>query len=108
MMAVRGRHDDGAGVRRHDLERQLLDPDAWVPVIERFARSCRLAAQLFDGMGRALTRVVNEQEFALALHAGGADGERPLGATKSATEELACRAIRSGQLLITTDDSGLG
>ncbi|HXW29853.1 MAG TPA: HWE histidine kinase domain-containing protein [Xanthobacteraceae bacterium] len=91
-----------------DPERQLLDPGAWVPVIERFARSCRLAVQLFDGMGRALTRVVNEQEFALALHTGVADGERPLGATKSDAEELACRAIRSGQLLITTDDSGLG
>ena len=46
-----------------DLDRQLLDPEAWVPVIDRFARSCRLAVQLFDGSGQALTRVVNEQEF---------------------------------------------
>jgi two-component sensor histidine kinase/ligand-binding sensor protein len=91
-----------------DLDRQLLDPGTWVPVIERFARSCRLAVQLFDGAGRALTRVVNEQEFSLALRAGVADDERPLGATKSDTENLACRAIHSGQLIITTDDSGLG
>jgi two-component sensor histidine kinase/ligand-binding sensor protein len=92
----------------NDLERQLLDPGAWVPVIDRFARSCRLAVQLFDGTGRALTRVINEQEFALALHTGVADGERPLGATKSDTEDLACRAIRLGQLIIATDDSGVG
>jgi two-component sensor histidine kinase/ligand-binding sensor protein len=91
-----------------DLERQLLDPGAWVPVIDRFARSCRLAVQLFDGTGRALTRVINEQEFALALHTGVADGERPLGATKSDTQDLACRAIRSGRLITATDDSGLG
>jgi two-component sensor histidine kinase/ligand-binding sensor protein len=91
-----------------DLERQLLDPGAWVPVIDRFARSCRLAVQLFDGTGRALTRVINEQEFALALHTGVADGERPLGVTKSDTQDLACRAIRSGRLITATDDSGLG
>jgi two-component sensor histidine kinase/ligand-binding sensor protein len=91
-----------------DLERQLLDAGAWVPVIDRFARSCRLAVQLFDGTGRALTRVINEQEFALALHTGVADGERPLGATKSDTQDLACRAIRSGRLITATDDSGLG
>jgi two-component sensor histidine kinase/ligand-binding sensor protein len=91
-----------------DLERQLLDAGAWVPVIDRFARSCRLAVQLFDGTGGALTRVINEQEFALALHTGVADGERPLGATKSDTQDLACRAIRSGRLITATDDSGLG
>jgi two-component sensor histidine kinase/ligand-binding sensor protein len=91
-----------------DLEPQLLDPGAWVPVIERFARSCRLAVQLFDGAGRALTRVINEQEFALALHTGVADGERPLGAMKNDTEDLACRAIRLGQLTIATDEAGLG
>jgi two-component sensor histidine kinase/ligand-binding sensor protein len=91
-----------------DLERQLLEPGAWVPVIERFARSCRLAVQLFDGAGRALTRVINEQEFALALHTGVADGERPLGATKSDAEDLASRAIRSGQLMIAIDEGGLG
>jgi two-component sensor histidine kinase/ligand-binding sensor protein len=91
-----------------DLDRQLLDPGAWVPVIDRFARSCRLAVQLFDASGRALTRVVNEQEFSLSLHAGLPDDERPLGATKSDTEDLARRAIRSGELTVATDDSGLG
>jgi two-component sensor histidine kinase len=91
-----------------DLDRQLLDPKVWVPVIDRFARSCRLAVQLFDGSGRALTRVVNEQEFSLSLHAGVADDERPLGATKGDTEDLARRAIGSGELTTTTDDSGLG
>jgi two-component sensor histidine kinase len=91
-----------------DLDRQLLDPEAWVPVIDRFARSCRLAVQLFDGSGRALTRVVNEQEFSLTLHTGVADDERPLGATKGDTEDLARRAIGSGELTTATDDSGLG
>jgi ligand-binding sensor protein len=91
-----------------DLDRQLLDPDAWVAVIDRFARSCRLAVQLFDEAGRALTRVVNEQEFSLALHTGVDADQRPLGATSNETQDLARRAIHSGQLTIATDDSGLG
>ena len=91
-----------------DLDRQLLDPEAWVPVIDRFARSCRLAVQLFDGSGRALTRVVNEQEFSITLHTGVAVDERPLGATKGDTEDLARRAIGSGELTTATDDSGQG
>jgi two-component sensor histidine kinase/ligand-binding sensor protein len=92
----------------NDLDRQLLDPDAWVPVIDRFARSCRLAVQLFDEAGRALTRVVNEQEFSLALHTGVDADQRPLCATSNETQHLAHRAIHSGQLAIATDDSGLG
>jgi len=91
-----------------DLNRQLFDPDAWVPVIDRFAHSCRLAVQLFDEAGRALTRVVNEQEFSIALHSGVDVDQRPLGATSDDTRDLARRAIRSGQLTIATDDSGLG
>ena len=91
-----------------DLDRQLLDPYGWVPVIDRFARSCRLAVQLFDETGRTLTRVVNEQEFSLALHAGVDAGQRPLGITTNDTQDLARRAIRSGALTIATDDSGLG
>jgi two-component sensor histidine kinase/ligand-binding sensor protein len=91
-----------------DLDRQLLDPDAWVPVIDRFARSCRLAVQLFDRSGHALTAVVNEQEFSLALHVGVDDEERPLRATTRETEDLACRAIRSGEVTLATDASGLG
>src|SRR5215469_4024019 len=91
-----------------DLDRQLFDPDAWVPVIDRFARSCRLAVQLFDEAGRTLTRVVNEQEFSLALHTGLDADQRPLGTTSNETQDLARRAIHSGQLTLATDDSGLG
>jgi two-component sensor histidine kinase/ligand-binding sensor protein len=94
-------------VLKNSLDTRLFGADSWQPVLENFAKSCRLAVQLFDDAGCAITRVVNVQPVAQALHRGAGE-DVPLRGTIEETAELARSAIGSGRPSVALDPSGLG